>query len=189
MGGRIGGALGGGAATFATADDPTWSDLLGGAAVGAVTGVAPNHATTVPSPPRAGTDPTATGQVTYPAVGTSRTPKTSTQKTENRMRLRTHAVRALAVLSVATAGFLAAGAPASAATTEFSQTQTLANGALICGGNIRAWANTDPGWGNNAILNIQALPLNGFGSSAVVRAGLRRRRERALAQSEHRASG
>ncbi|HEY5856230.1 MAG TPA: hypothetical protein VIW24_19870 [Aldersonia sp.] len=82
------------------------------------------------------------------------------------MRLRNHAARALAVLSVATAGFLATGAPASAATTEFGQTQTLANGALVCGGNLRAWATTDPGWRNNAILNVQALPLNGFGSSA-----------------------
>ena len=62
MGGRIGGALGGAAATLATTDDPTWSDLLGGAAVGAVTGVATDHATAVPSPPRAGTDPTATGR-------------------------------------------------------------------------------------------------------------------------------
>lgn len=59
MGGRIGGALGGAAATLATADDPTWSDLLGGAAVGAVT---THHATTLPSLPRAGTDPTATGR-------------------------------------------------------------------------------------------------------------------------------
>ncbi|TSE02224.1 hypothetical protein FOS14_01015 [Skermania sp. ID1734] len=58
---------------------------------------------------------------------------------------------------------LAAAPGAGATTTDFTQTQTLANGALICGGNIRVWATTSPDWPDKAILNMQSGPLIGFG--------------------------
>lgn len=71
--------------------------------------------------------------------------------------------RAGALVCVAAAAQFGLSAPASAAITEFTQTQTLANGALVCGGNIRAWAETNPSWPDKAILNMQALQMIGVG--------------------------
>ncbi len=70
--------------------------------------------------------------------------------------------RAGTLVCVAVAAQFGLSATASAAITEFSQTQTLANGALVCGGNIRAWGETNPDWPDKAILNMQATPMIGF---------------------------
>ncbi|MBD0324003.1 MAG: hypothetical protein ICV72_11550, partial [Aldersonia sp.] len=63
---------------------------------------------------------------------------------------------------------LAGGAPATAANYEFGQVQTLANGAVFCGGNIRTWATTSPDWPGRAIINVQSLPMGGYGGGSSV---------------------
>ncbi|WP_227985115.1 hypothetical protein [Nocardia spumae] len=53
-------------------------------------------------------------------------------------------------------------ASASAQTVEFPQTPSLFYGGL-CGGNIRTWADTSSDYPGRAILNVQALPIQGVG--------------------------
>ncbi len=63
------------------------------------------------------------------------------------------------------------GAPAQAAITEFTPTQTLYFGATVCGGNLRAWAETNPDWPGRAILHLQAtqaVGIDGISSFAPV---------------------
>ncbi|WP_232236296.1 hypothetical protein [Nocardia sp. BMG51109] len=55
-----------------------------------------------------------------------------------------------------------ASSAASAQTVEFPQTPSLFYGGL-CGGNIRTWADTSPDQPGRAIINIQALPIQGVG--------------------------
>ncbi len=69
------------------------------------------------------------------------------------------------LVCVAVAAQFGLSPSASAAITEFSQTQTLANGALVCGGNIRAWGETNSNWPDKAILNMQATPMVGVGGT------------------------
>ncbi|GAM49879.1 hypothetical protein NSK11_contig00130-0017 [Nocardia seriolae] len=52
-------------------------------------------------------------------------------------------------------------APANAVTFEFPQVQSMYHDAMLCGGNIRSWADTDPKWPGRAIINVQALPVGG----------------------------
>ncbi|MEV5651434.1 hypothetical protein AB0L57_24560 [Nocardia sp. NPDC052254] len=54
-------------------------------------------------------------------------------------------------------------ASASAQTVEFPQTPSLFYGGL-CGGSIRTWADTSPDYPGRAVLNVQALPIQGVGS-------------------------
>ena len=68
---------------------------------------------------------------------------------------------ALGSLGVATA--IASGATASAQTVEFPQTPSLFYGGL-CGSNIRTWADTSPDSPGRAVINVQALPIQGMGS-------------------------
>lgn len=78
---------------------------------------------------------------------------------------RTSILRGLTMLIVVVAGLFGAIAPANAAptfTTELGQVQTLANGALVCGGSLRVWASTNPDWGDQAILNVQSGPMTGY---------------------------
>ncbi|MEV6100756.1 hypothetical protein ACFXPS_10160 [Nocardia sp. NPDC059091] len=60
------------------------------------------------------------------------------------------------------ATMIVAAAPAEAATVEFPQVPSVYHDALICGGNIRSWADTGPQWPGRAIISIQALPVAGF---------------------------
>ncbi|MFE2957289.1 hypothetical protein [Nocardia tengchongensis] len=53
-------------------------------------------------------------------------------------------------------------APAEAAVIEFPQVPSFYHDAMLCGGNLRSWAETDPRWPGRAILNVQALPVAGF---------------------------
>ncbi len=53
-------------------------------------------------------------------------------------------------------------ASASAQTVEFPQTPSLFYGGL-CGGSIRTWADTSPDYPGRAVLNVQALPIQGVG--------------------------
>ncbi|GAB2505407.1 hypothetical protein [Nocardia heshunensis] len=53
-------------------------------------------------------------------------------------------------------------APAHAATIEFPQVQSMYHDAVLCGGNIRSWADTGPQWPGRAIISVQALPVGGF---------------------------
>ena len=59
-------------------------------------------------------------------------------------------------------GPLAVNGTANADITEFPQTQTLANGALICGGNIRTWATTDVNLPGRATISVRSLPMYGI---------------------------
>ena len=53
-------------------------------------------------------------------------------------------------------------ASASAQTGEFPQTPSLFYGGL-CGAGIRTWADTGPDYPGRAVLNVQALPIQGIG--------------------------
>jgi|GEM_PF-3463768 hypothetical protein len=57
---------------------------------------------------------------------------------------------------------VASSAAAGAQTVEFPQTTSLFYGGL-CGGNIRTWADTSPGYAGRAVINIQATPIQGLG--------------------------
>ncbi|MBF6243981.1 hypothetical protein IU471_10345 [Nocardia elegans] len=71
--------------------------------------------------------------------------------------------RAAAVVA-ATVGAVTtiASASASAQTVEFPQTPSVFYGGL-CGGNIRTWVDTSPGWPGRAVFNVQALAIQGVG--------------------------
>ncbi|WP_280366882.1 hypothetical protein [Nocardia wallacei] len=66
----------------------------------------------------------------------------------------------LGSLGAATA--IATSAPASAQTVEFPQTPSVFYGGF-CWGNIRTWVDTSPDYPGRAIVNVQALPVAGFG--------------------------
>ncbi|WP_228818450.1 hypothetical protein [Nocardia transvalensis] len=66
----------------------------------------------------------------------------------------------LGSLGAATA--IASSAVVSAQTVEFPQTPSLYYGGL-CWGNIRTWADTSPDFPGRAVLNVQALPIQGIG--------------------------
>ncbi len=72
--------------------------------------------------------------------------------------------RAAAVVAGTVGAVTAIGsASASAQTVEFPQTPSVFYGGL-CGGNIRTWADTSPDYPGRAVLNVQALPIQGVGS-------------------------
>ena len=68
-------------------------------------------------------------------------------------------VRAAAILAAVTLGIIT---PAKAETADFPQVPTLTYGGW-CWTNIRTWAQTRPDWPGRAIINIQALPVQGIG--------------------------
>ncbi|MBF6060690.1 hypothetical protein IU500_07850 [Nocardia terpenica] len=72
--------------------------------------------------------------------------------------------RAIAVVlgSLGAAGAVASSTQASAQTVEFPQTPSVFYGGL-CWGNIRTWADTSPDYPGRAVLNVQALPIQGVG--------------------------
>ncbi|MFF0491512.1 hypothetical protein ACWDSJ_32855 [Nocardia sp. NPDC003482] len=59
-------------------------------------------------------------------------------------------------------GTIALVAPAAAQTTEFPQTPSMYYGGF-CWGNIRTWADTSPDYPGRAVVNVQALPIQGVG--------------------------
>jgi hypothetical protein len=72
--------------------------------------------------------------------------------------------RSAAILlgSLGAAAAIASSAVAGAQTVEFPQTPSLYYGGL-CGGNIRTWADTSPDYAGRAVINVQALPIQGIG--------------------------
>ncbi|AHH21340.1 hypothetical protein NONO_c65700 [Nocardia nova SH22a] len=71
--------------------------------------------------------------------------------------------RAAAVVAGIVGAATAIGsASANAQTVEFPQTPSLFYGGL-CGGSIRTWADTSPDYPGRAVLNVQALPIQGVG--------------------------
>ncbi|MEU6564941.1 hypothetical protein [Nocardia nova] len=71
--------------------------------------------------------------------------------------------RAAAVVAGIVGAATAIGsASANAQTVEFPQTPSLFYGGL-CGASIRTWADTSPDYPGRAVLNVQALPIQGVG--------------------------
>lgn len=68
------------------------------------------------------------------------------------------------IVGVVLGGFTAAGAVAhaQAQTVEFPQVESLYYGGA-CFGGIRSWADTSPDYKGRAVMNIQALPIQGVG--------------------------
>lgn len=78
------------------------------------------------------------------------------------MRMPTSLPAASLLLPLAGVPMIVTAAPANAVTFEFPQVQSMYHDAMLCGGNIRSWADTDPKWPGRAIINVQALPVGGF---------------------------
>ncbi|WP_036548509.1 hypothetical protein [Nocardia seriolae] len=77
------------------------------------------------------------------------------------MRMPTSLPAASLLLPLAGVPMIVTAAPANAVTFEFPQVQSMYHDAMLCGGNIRSWADTDPKWPGRAIINVQALPVGG----------------------------
>lgn len=78
------------------------------------------------------------------------------------MRMPTSVLAASLLTTSVSLTMIISTAPAEAAVIEFPQVPSFYHDAMLCGGNLRSWAETDPRWPGRAILNVQALPVAGF---------------------------
>lgn len=78
------------------------------------------------------------------------------------MRMPTSVLAASLLTTSVSLTMIISAAPAEAAVIEFPQVTSFYHDAMLCGGNLRSWAETDSRWPGRAILNVQALPVAGF---------------------------
>ncbi|MGW4531110.1 hypothetical protein ACWEOI_09180 [Nocardia sp. NPDC004340] len=78
------------------------------------------------------------------------------------MRMPTSLAAASLLTVLGSTTMIISAAPAHAGTIEFPQVPSMYHDAMLCGGNIRSWADTSPQWPGRAILSVQALPVAGF---------------------------